>query len=176
MWSRPTVAPVYRGRTAGVTSEADGYEAFFQDQYPRVMATLIHHHGFAVQIAEDATAEAMTRLLLDWGKVHTPTAWTRTVAIREAARLARKRHAPLPDTPLVDPRAAADLAAAELALMTGIAVKSLPPRQREVMRLTLQDLKPEEIAEILGCTPEQARGNLAHARRTLRQALGMEEA
>jgi RNA polymerase sigma-70 factor (ECF subfamily) len=159
-----------------VASEADGYEAFFQEQYPKVVAMLIYHHGFAEQIAEDATQEAMTRLLLDWKKINTPPAWTRTVAFREAVRMARGRHTQLPDTPLADPQAAADLAAVELALMTGAAVKTLPPRQQEVMTLTLADLKPEEIAEILGCTPQQARGNLAHARRALRRALGMEEA
>lgn len=161
-----------------MASEADGYNAFFRDQYPKLVAKLIYRHGFDEQIAEDAAAEAMTRLLLNWEKVHTPTAWTRRVAVREAVRLSqnRNRHAPLPDTPLSDPRAAADLAAAELALMAGIALQTLPPRQQEVMALTLNDLKPEEIAEFLGCTPEQARGNLTHARRALRRSLGMEEA
>ncbi|KNE80172.1 MULTISPECIES: RNA polymerase sigma factor [Streptomyces] len=159
-----------------MANEADGYEAFFREQYPKVMVKLIHHHKFAEQIAEDAAAEAMTRLLLDWKKIHSPIAWTQLVAYREAVRLAKLRHAPLPDTPLADPQAAADLAAAELALVTGVAVETLPPRQQKVMMLTLIDLKPEEIAEILGCTPEQARGNLAHARRALRRTLGMEDA
>ncbi|MDX3458806.1 sigma-70 family RNA polymerase sigma factor [Streptomyces sp. ME02-8801-2C] len=159
-----------------MASEADGYEAFFQEQYPKVVATLIYHHGFAEQIADEAAQEAMTRLLLDWKKINNPQAWMRTVAFRQAVRIAKDQHARLPDTPLADPQAAADLAAVELALMAGAAVKTLPPRQQEVMTLTLADLKPEEIAEILGCTPEQTRGNLAHARRALQRALGTEEA
>lgn len=155
-------------------SEADGYEAFFQDQFPRVVAMLISYRAFAPQIAEDATAEAMTRLLLDWEKVNTPKAWVRTVAVRVAGRLAKGQQQPLPDTELADGRAADDFAAVELALMAGSAVRTLPPRQQEVMTLALADMRPEEIAEALGCTPEQARSNLAHARRTLRRALRTE--
>ncbi|MGW6615954.1 RNA polymerase sigma factor [Streptomyces erythrochromogenes] len=156
--------------------EAAEFEAFFADQYPQVVAMLIYHHRFARQVAEDAVAETMTRLLLDWTKVHTPRAWVRTVALREAVHLATRQHAPLPDTPLADERATDDLAAVELELATGPAVKALPRRQQEVMTLAVIDMKPEEIAKILRCTPEQARGNLAHARRTLRQAFAEEEA
>ncbi|GGX99830.1 RNA polymerase sigma factor [Streptomyces fructofermentans] len=157
-------------------SEAEDYEVFFANQYPKVVAMLIFYRGFAPQIAEDATAEAMTRLLMQWEKVQTPKAWVRTVAVRVAVRLASRQHSALPDTDVADRQVADDLAAAELALMTGAAVKSLPPRQQAVMTLTLADLKPEEIAQVLGCTPEQARSNLAHARRALRHMLGTEEA
>jgi predicted transcriptional regulator len=44
----------------------------------------------------------------------------------------------------------------------------------EAMTLTLVDMTPSEIAEVLGCTPEQARGNLAHARRAVSSAIQKE--
>ncbi|MFJ3842342.1 RNA polymerase sigma factor [Streptomyces sp. NPDC090054] len=156
-------------------SEPDGYDAFFEEQYPQVVAVLIAYRHFAPQIAEEAAAEAMTRLYLNWAKVRHPKAWVRTVAVREACRLARDQHAPLPETERADSKAGDDLAAVELALMTGSAVRALPPRQREVMVHVLADLKPEEIAGILGCTSETARSNIAHARRNLKRTMRMEE-
>jgi len=132
---------------------------------------LIAYHGFAPEIAEDSAAEAMTRLILEWEKVEKPKAWVRTVALRVACQLAKKQQTDPLSRELVDEKAAADLAAVELALIAGSAVAALPPRQQEVMTLTLVDMTPSEIADVLGCTPEQARGNLAHARRTLRGAI-----
>lgn len=84
-----------------------------------------------------------------------------------------RQHDPLPE---VDPSVADDLDAVELAVMAGAAIKALPPRQQEVMTLALIDLTPTQIAEVLGCAAEQARGNLAHARRALRRTLRTEEA
>ncbi|MGW1364915.1 RNA polymerase sigma factor [Streptomyces chartreusis] len=156
-------------------SEPEGFKAFFENQWPKVVSSLIYYHRFPHQIAEDAASRAMVRLLLDWSKVQSPKAWLRTVAVREAVRLAQQQHAALPDTDLADERAEAELDAVELALMVGAALKTLPPKQQKVMALTIADMKPEEIADELGCTAEQARGNLAHARRALRRALGTEE-
>ncbi|WP_157882385.1 RNA polymerase sigma factor [Streptomyces silvensis] len=137
---------------------------------------LIAYRGFAPEIAEDSAAEAMTRLIPQWGKVEMPQAWVRTVALRVACHLAKKQQTgPLSKEP-VDEKASADLAAVELALIAGSVVAALPRRQQEVMTLTLVDMTPSEIADVLGCTPEQARGNLAHARRALRSAIHREEA
>ncbi|MFJ5266012.1 RNA polymerase sigma factor [Streptomyces sp. NPDC088387] len=155
--------------------EPDGYTVFFEDQYPRVVAMLIAYRGFAPEVAEDSAAEAMCRLLLNWGKVEMPQAWVRTVALRVACRLAKNQQAGPLKWDLVDERAAADLAAVETSLVAGSAVAALPRRQQEVMTLTLVDMTPSEIAVVLGCTAEQARGNLAHARRALRNAIQREE-
>lgn len=154
----------------------EGFTAFFREQFPQVVAGLIGTGGFPRQIAEDAVSEAMTRLLLDyWDKVHAPRAWVRVVAVRLAGQMAKAQHAALPPTELIDSKAKDDLTAVELALATGSVIDALPPRQRQVMVLTIADMKPEEIAHELGCTPEQARSNLAHARRTMRRTLGPEE-
>ncbi|MFG2376930.1 RNA polymerase sigma factor [Streptomyces sp. NPDC048504] len=137
---------------------------------------LIAYRGFTPDIAEDAAAEAMTRLLLHWQKVSTPQAWVRTVALRHACLLKWNQQAVLSDRDIVDHRAVDDLAAVEMALVAGSAVAALPPRQREVMTLTLVDMTPSEIADVLRCTPEQARGNLAHARRAVSSAIHRKEA
>ncbi|MFF1747300.1 RNA polymerase sigma factor [Streptomyces mirabilis] len=136
---------------------------------------LVAYRGFAEAIAEDATAEAMTRLIQYWGKVEAPQVWIRTVAFRVACQLEGNQQVGLPERELVNERSTQDLAAVELALITGSAVAALPPRQREVMTLGLVDMTPSEIAEVLGCTPPQARANLAHARRALRNAIQMDK-
>ncbi|WP_105973616.1 RNA polymerase sigma factor [Streptomyces geranii] len=152
--------------------EEDEYEAFFREQYPRVLALLIAFYRFAPETAKDAASDAMIKLYLNWSKVRTPRAWVRTVALRSARRMVNRRYVQL-DTEVEV--ADGDLAAVELAMMAGAAITALPPRQQEVMRLTLVDLTPTEIADVLGCTAEQARGNLACARRTLRRVLRTEE-
>jgi RNA polymerase sigma factor (sigma-70 family) len=158
-----------------VDGEPDGFGAFFKDHYPRVIAMLVAHSGFTEMIAQDATAEAMTRLVEHWGKVEAPQAWVRTVAFRVACQLAGHQHTGMPAGQLVDPTSAHDLRAAELALVAGTVIAALPRRQQEVMTLTLVDMTPSEIAQILGCTPAQARANLAHARRALRNAIRMDK-
>ncbi|MFD4605980.1 RNA polymerase sigma factor [Streptomyces sp. NPDC058464] len=155
--------------------ESDSFTAFFEHHYPRVIAMLVVHRGFTEVIAQDATSEAMTRLIENWGKVGAPQAWIRTVAFRVACGLAGRQSAGLPERDFIDRRAAHDLEAAELALVAGTAIGALPRRQQEVMTLTLVDMTPSEIAEVLGCTPAQARANLSHARRTLRNAIRMDK-
>ena len=48
----------------------------------------------------------------------------------------------------------------------------LPPTQRTVVELVLDEMSASEIADLLGKTPEAIRQNLAHARRKLRAKLG----
>ncbi|MFG2960808.1 RNA polymerase sigma factor [Streptomyces sp. NPDC048291] len=164
----------WAGEAIGVDSEPDGFAAFFASHYPRVIAMLVAHHGFAEVIAQDAAAEAMTKLVEYWAKVAAPQAWVRTVAFRVACQLAKDRQFGLPDGELADRGSTQDLIAAELALVAGSAIAALPRRQQQVMTLTLVDMTPSEIAEALGCTPAQARANLTHARRALRNAMRMD--
>ncbi|MFE2672416.1 sigma-70 family RNA polymerase sigma factor [Streptomyces hygroscopicus] len=51
------------------------------------------------------------------------------------------------------------------------ALSWLPPRQREVMAWTLDEYRPQEIAQIMGMTPEAARKNPERGRTLLKQAL-----
>ncbi|MFK4227557.1 hypothetical protein [Streptomyces sp. NPDC019890] len=47
--------------------EPDSFVAFFKQHCPRVIAMLVTHRGFTEVIAQDASAEAMTRLVEYWG-------------------------------------------------------------------------------------------------------------
>lgn len=61
---------------------------------------------------------------------------------------------------------------AELALAVAKAVDALPPRRREVFRLSRRDgLSYAEIAERLGVSPRTVENQLGHALRTLRVRL-----
>jgi RNA polymerase sigma-70 factor (ECF subfamily) len=133
------------------------------------------YRSFPEYIAEEATAEAMTRLFSNWGKVALPQAWVRTVAFHVACQMAKGQLMTLPDQDFADAAAADHLAAVETALVAGQTIGSLPPMQKAVAELALADLTPSEMAEVLGCTPEQARGNLAHARRALKRVIQAEE-
>ncbi|MFI5676467.1 RNA polymerase sigma factor [Streptomyces cellulosae] len=160
---------VQAGGTDGVVNE---FEAFFSKHYPRVRSMLEVYSGFSADIAEDATAEAMTVLLLRWESVKLPQAYVRAVALRVAFRMVKGQSAFLPERELAHASAADHLGKVETDLILGKAIESLPPKQREVATLALVDLTPMEMAEVLGCTPDQARANLAHARRTLKAAMG----
>ncbi len=50
-------------------------------------------------------------------------------------------------------------------------LEQLPPAQREVMACIVDDLRPAEIAELLGKNPAAVRQNLSAARRRLRKYL-----
>ncbi|MEW2521508.1 RNA polymerase sigma factor [Actinacidiphila alni] len=54
-------------------------------------------------------------------------------------------------------------------------VNGLPPRQRQVLTLSILGYSPLEIARELGITPEAARGNLLKARRHARLFFGLDE-
>ncbi|MFJ6485989.1 sigma factor-like helix-turn-helix DNA-binding protein [Streptomyces sp. NPDC091682] len=96
-------------------------------------------------------------------------------ARRIARGLVKDEHLALPELELVDGRTDTDFDTVVLTLAAGTAIENLPPRQRDAMTLALADLTPTEAAEVLDCTPVQARANLAHARRALRRALETEE-
>lgn len=51
-------------------------------------------------------------------------------------------------------------------------IGSLGKGQREVLELSMQGLKPQKIAKILGCTPNAVSSKLCKARKALANALG----
>jgi RNA polymerase sigma-70 factor (ECF subfamily) len=123
--------------------------------------------------AEDATAEAFARAFAHWQQVAdhpNPRAWVLRVAWNyhnsswrtwEGRRVADPPPATSPATDQwIDP----DLVAA---------IGRLPHGQREVLVLAaLGELRPSEIAKVLGKAASTVRGQLSRARTTLRRALG----
>jgi RNA polymerase sigma factor (sigma-70 family) len=123
--------------------------------------------------AEDATAEAFARAFAHWHTVAdhpNPRAWVLRVAWNyhtsswrawESRRVADPPPAtPPPADRWIDP----DLIAA---------IAGLPYGQREVLVLAaLGELRPAEIAKVLGKAASTVRGQLCRARTTLRRVLG----
>jgi RNA polymerase sigma factor (sigma-70 family) len=123
--------------------------------------------------AEDATAEAFARAFAHWHTVAdhpNPRAWVLRVAWNyhhsswrtwEGRRVTGQ---PPTTPPATDPWIDPDLVAA---------IGRLPHGQREVLVLaTLGELRPTEIAKVLGKAASTVRGQLSRARTTLRRALG----
>jgi RNA polymerase sigma-70 factor (sigma-E family) len=151
----------------------------FATEYQSVVRTtylVLHDHARAEEIAQDA----FVQLLRHWQKVRdydSPQAWVRRVALRLAARdarrerlgslLARREAAAAPTTsPGTDPDSDADLRAA---------IRQLPAQQRAVVVLFYYEDRPmDEIARILGCSASTGWVHLHRARKRLGALLAEE--
>jgi RNA polymerase sigma-70 factor (sigma-E family) len=156
----------------------DGGEEFrwlFAAEYPAVVRTVflvLHDHGRAEEIAQDAFVQLLRR----WDKVsryEAPEAWVRRVAIRLAVREARRerRRAVL--------RASDSMPATVYDAVMDVdllkAIRSLPARQRSVVVLFYYEDRPmDEIAEIVGCSTSTGWVHLHRARKRLGALLGEE--
>lgn len=149
-----------------------GFEAWYQDEHPRVFAAAYGRCGDPA-LAEEVTAEAFVRALERWERVsamRSPGAWTHRVAVnllkrrlrRKALerRVSRAEHTP-PDTqPEPEPALWA-------------AVRALPSRQREAVVLRyVADLPEAEVAERMGVAPGTVAATLHAARARLAERLG----
>jgi RNA polymerase sigma factor (sigma-70 family) len=151
----------------------DEYSAFYRAEFPQVVRTsyLVLHDR---QRAEEVAQEAFIQLLAHWSKVSKydqPGAWVRRVAIRMAARSARRERR-RPALEQASP-AAPDLTPQDIDLLN--AIGHLPPRQRAAVALHYFEDRPlPEVADILGCSHATAKGHVFHARRRLAELLGEE--
>ena len=151
----------------------DEYAAFYLAEFPQVVRTsyLIVHDR---QGAEDVAQEAFIQLLAHWAKVskyERPEAWVRRVAIRIAARSARREQR----RPTVEHGSVStpDFAPQDLDLL--MAIKRLPARQRAAVALFyFEDLPLSEVADILGCSHATAKVHVFKARSRLAELLGLE--
>jgi RNA polymerase sigma-70 factor (ECF subfamily) len=117
-------------------------------------------------LVQDATARALRRGPLS--ELDHPTAYLRraiaNLASNERRRLGRQRRALtiVGRAPDVDPTYASDVAE----------LLSLPPGTRAVLWLAeVEGATYDEIAELLGCTPEAARARASRARKQLRHLI-----
>ncbi len=144
-------------------------------------------HRFAVRLtgradrAEDVVQDAMVRAARAWPALRTAggfrtwlfrvvvTAW-RDRHDHEARRPAGRLAVDPPGPEHEDPAAAAG--AAELGERVAAAVSALPPRQREVLVLTVyEQLSDAEVAAVLGTNRQNVRTHLHLARRRLAELL-----
>jgi RNA polymerase sigma-70 factor (ECF subfamily) len=111
--------------------------------------------------------EAMTTALRRWHALTAPRAYVYKVAYRAFLRHALgEAEVPVADIPepsglLCHPgQAEAWLQQQEIIEL----LRALPPRQRQVLALTIDGWTPAEIADLLGLDPSAVRSNLLKAR------------
>jgi RNA polymerase sigma-70 factor (sigma-E family) len=146
------------------------FTAFFAAEYSRMVRTVylvVHDHGHAEEIAQDA----FLQLLDHWETVSgydQPAAWVRRVAIRMAVRTGKRermrslleRRSRTEADEIVGPDGSSDEVLA--------AVRTLPTNQRAAVVLHYFEDRPvAEIADALGCAPATARVHLHKARQRL---------
>jgi RNA polymerase sigma-70 factor (ECF subfamily) len=156
-----------------VTSQDDGFEAFYVGTYRRVVAELYTLVG-TVHEAEDLAQEAFARASVRWRRVceyDRPDAWVRRVALNLAfGSLRRARRAARALARLEQPRPVEPPSLEGLAL--GQALARLRLRDREVLVLRyLADLEVGEIAGVLGLPAGTVKSRLARARDALEREL-----
>ncbi len=166
------------GDGAASTSSADGstdraatvwaFSNFYRKTITPLTAYLIVS-GAPAAIAAEIAQDCMIELFRRWETVHHPRSYAYRVGGRMwARRMTNARMetlvAELPEpTSLVPiPDALVELEARHEMLRI---LKTLPPRQRQVLFLTLQSFTPMEIAEQLELEPATIRAHLMRARR-----------
>lgn len=145
------------------------FAAFYRGTIRPLVAFLINQ-GATVDVAADIAQDTMTAAYQRWSDLHSPRGWVHKVASRAFVRkIASVEEHPIGEVPeqtslLARPDAIEEWEARHDVLPM---LRSLPPRQRQVMAWTLAGFTPTDIAEHLGgnLTAETVRANLAKARR-----------
>lgn len=154
-----------------------GIGAFYEREMPRLVLFVTISTGLDVHAAADVAQAAFEKALPRWPALHNPRAWLHRVAEREA--LARceavRREVPVdvvPDRPdQLSAALAAELRAEQREVMAHL--RSLPPKQRQVMTWTLAGFGDAEIADALGLSTDAVKQSRYYARRNLAKRLGL---
>ncbi|MER5810054.1 sigma-70 family RNA polymerase sigma factor [Streptomyces sp. NPDC002033] len=142
------------------------FSAFYRATVRPLVAFLINQ-GAGVHAAADIAQETMTNAYRRWSDLYEPRAWAYTVASRALLRrLSDVAEDPVEEVPeptslLARPDAIAEWEARHRVVPL---LRSLPPRQRQVLAWTLAGFTPGDIADQLGLPNETVRANLRKAR------------
>ncbi|NEE04479.1 sigma-70 family RNA polymerase sigma factor [Phytoactinopolyspora halotolerans] len=152
----------------------DGFDDWYVQAFPQVRGALALAIGDA-DLAEEAAAEAFTRALVSWRKVHaldSPTGWVYATALNHVRstlrrlRLERRHQQRL----RAGPRSYQPPPEPEPALWRAVA--ELPPRTREAVALRyVADLSEAQVAAVMGVSAGTVAATLHQARRRLAQIL-----
>jgi RNA polymerase sigma factor (sigma-70 family) len=147
------------------------YEAFFTACLPRLL-TLVRRLTASQADAEDIAVEALARAFADWEHLRTQgyrDAWVLRVAANIVIDRARRGSLRAPAAAVVvDP---AEAATVRVTLL--VALRRLPPRQREAVVLRyLVGLDSDEVAQAMGVEPATVRTHAHRGLLALRQGLG----
>ncbi len=166
------------GRVHGRYSRDEGFEAFYLEEYPRLLALA---RGLVGTVhAEDVAQDAMLVACRRWREVsqkERPDIWVRRVCSNMAVSAFRRR--------MRDARTVARLSAGRsdaVAVMPESserfwsAVRALPARQAQAAALRfVYDMPIAEIAGTMQCSPGAVKQHLSRARQALGRALAVEE-
>lgn len=162
-----TAPPDPVGQRATRSRTDEEFSAFYRDNIRPLTGFLINH-GAGVQVAADIAQETMIDAYKCWTGVTHPKAWVHTAASRALVRKVASVEEPVDEVPeptalIARPDAIEEWEAQYDALPL---LRSLPPRQRQVLAWTLADFTPTDIADHLGLPAETVRASLKKARRT----------
>ena len=171
----PLTDPAASGFHAATSAQggerpADEHEfaRFYRGHITRLVAYLVYQ-GAAAHLAADIAQDAMTIAYRRWSAITSPRAYVYTVAYR--AFLRHALDAPelpvgeVPEPAAVLPRPGETEAWLQEQQVIQV-LRALPPRQRQVLALTIDGWTPAEIAEMLGIDAAAVRSNLKKARRS----------
>jgi RNA polymerase sigma-70 factor (ECF subfamily) len=143
------------------------FSSFYRKNIRQLVGFLINQ-GSTVPVAADIAQDTMIKVYQRWNDLREPRAWAHTVASRELARrIAAVEESPvdqIPEPTSLLPRLDA-IAEWEDRYALLPLLRSLPPRQRQVLAWTLDGFTPDDIAQQLRITSEAVRSNLRKARR-----------
>ncbi|MEV4567637.1 sigma-70 family RNA polymerase sigma factor [Nonomuraea sp. NPDC049419] len=143
------------------------FSSFYRSAIHSLVAFLINQ-GARICVAGDIAQDTMTKAYQHWPEIDNPPAWVRTVASRALVRHCTETREealdPVPEPTALLPRPE-EAAAWEARQDIVQALRTLPPRQRQVMAWTLSGYTPAEIAEELGISPNAVSASLKKARR-----------
>ena len=146
----------------------DEFASFYRKHVSRLVAYLIYQ-GAPAALAADLAQEAMITAYRRWPEITSPRAYVYKVAGRAFVRRAVDAaelpvgEVPEPTSVLLRPGDAEAWLQAQQVITV---LRALPPRQRQVLALTIDGWSPAEIADMLGIDPAAVRSNLKKARRS----------
>lgn len=156
------------------TAPAD-FTTFYRATYRDLLRAAMYS-GAQVHEAEEVTDATMEEVLRRWASIDQPRAYAfkalssnlKKYKGRDQDRIRRRQ---VERGEVVIGGQDAGLVRWEDVQWITQLLECLPPSQREVVILLVDDMKPGEIAEFLGITPGAARQRLLLARRRLKQIL-----
>jgi RNA polymerase sigma factor (sigma-70 family) len=157
------------GTQGSAERERLDFEAFFEEERPRLFATLVLI-VFDRAVAEDLMQEAFVRVWEKWDRVQQhpdPTGYL----YRTALNLVRQRRRRLLRTPSPGGQLSTEDQYADVDLRQDLygALRTLTPRQRAALVLTeLLDLDAMEAAGVLGVRPGTIRSLASQGRAAIR--------
>ncbi|MFF9346655.1 RNA polymerase sigma factor [Streptomyces sp. NPDC014734] len=151
----------------------EAFIAFYRATVHSLVGFLVNQ-GAGVHVAADIAQDTMLSAYERWGTIDHPRAWVHTVASRALLRRITSceeqpvEHVPAPTSLLANPDAIAAWEARHYLLPL---LRSLPPRQRQVMAWHLSGFTPGDISEQLGMSNDAVRASLCKARRAVAEAI-----